>query len=328
MSGATNTVRRNSGYTAIPNAVARDESLSIEARGLLCLLMSYADGWTFRASHIQKMCGVGRDKYQGMARQLRDAGYLSIEPQQDEKGQFSGHVWVINDTPEPPENRVPENTAVGKQSPLSNNNSERITNHQEGGDGQTSFLEEDAKVSAIDETTEAIDHYRQVAAKAGWPSVRLVNGKRLQSLKARLDEYSLAEWRMVIDHCARSEWHCGGNERGWVADFDYFLRPSSFARNIEQADFAKSKSKPSKPAPAKREPETAEQWLDHWYSEMGWVSYKGTKWDDDHDHDVAELSGIAPDADLTPREAALSVFRYADKARDGKAAPERSEGVV
>lgn len=74
------------GFVAIPNYTARDGRLSIGARGLLVLLLSHADGWSFNRSHILKQAGCGRDKYYRMVNELKDAGYLKIEVSKKKSG--------------------------------------------------------------------------------------------------------------------------------------------------------------------------------------------------------------------------------------------------
>ncbi|GGE30129.1 hypothetical protein GCM10011360_17740 [Primorskyibacter flagellatus] len=101
-------VRRRSGYTSVPNAVMSDTRLSIEARGLLALLMTFREGWVFRPNHLMEQCRVGRDKYYRMVGELKDLGYVSVVQTKTEKGEFLGTYWEINDNP------CPENPYTGE----------------------------------------------------------------------------------------------------------------------------------------------------------------------------------------------------------------------
>jgi hypothetical protein len=115
----------------------RDKSLSIAARGLLALLMTYSDDWMFIVPKLQEVCGVGRDKMRSMLSELEDAGYLVREAVRGECGRLDGSTWVILDDPDGasfsgqrngspqddvPEvdHRPPENPAVGATDPLKN----------------------------------------------------------------------------------------------------------------------------------------------------------------------------------------------------------------
>lgn len=138
--------RSNRQYAAIPNAAMRDEHLSIEARGLLALLMTYADNWTFRRDHLMRMAGVGKDKLGRLMRELIEAGYVAHDYLHDERGRMIGRTWMINDQPRPTvvrkepttdtvvrENRGPENPSSGepasiRKPKLKNTNSQVLTN--------------------------------------------------------------------------------------------------------------------------------------------------------------------------------------------------------
>lgn len=114
-----NVVRRRCGYAAIPNAALADMRLSVEARGLLALMMSMGDGWVYRASNLQKVCCVGADKYQRMIRELKDANYLVISPKRGEDGRMEGYDYDLIDQPEGGDYRLPEKPVTGKAGHLS-----------------------------------------------------------------------------------------------------------------------------------------------------------------------------------------------------------------
>jgi hypothetical protein len=77
----------------------RDERLSIEARGMLALLMTYADDWIFQRCHLMKVAQIKRDKFQRIMRELIEAGYVEREAVRAEGGKVAGSTWVIMDTP-------------------------------------------------------------------------------------------------------------------------------------------------------------------------------------------------------------------------------------
>ena len=107
-------VRRRLGYSAIPNRIFSDTRLSIEARGLLALLMSCGETWTFRASNLKRQCGCGAEKYQRMIREIKEAGYLVVTPRRKDDGTLSGYEYEIIDDPDNPESRSAGNPVSGK----------------------------------------------------------------------------------------------------------------------------------------------------------------------------------------------------------------------
>lgn len=63
-------------FTRVPNAAINDERLGLKARGLLLLMLSKPDGWTFRERHLAKVAGVGRDQLRAAMQTLIDTGYV------------------------------------------------------------------------------------------------------------------------------------------------------------------------------------------------------------------------------------------------------------
>lgn len=101
--------RPNRAYAAIPNAAMRDENISMEARGLLALLMTYSDDWTFRKDKLMEVTGWGRDKLEKHMGELRRAQYVELVQDRDKTGRVHGSTWIIRDEG----HRGPENQCVG-----------------------------------------------------------------------------------------------------------------------------------------------------------------------------------------------------------------------
>lgn len=94
-------VQYETGFTVVPNEAMRDERLTIAARGFLGLIMSMSDRWVFRRNDLMKRCGVGRDKYRSMVRELEETGYLTVKAKQGADGRFLGTTWCICPNPSP-----------------------------------------------------------------------------------------------------------------------------------------------------------------------------------------------------------------------------------
>lgn len=73
--------------------------------------------------------------------------------------------------------------------------------------------------------------------------------KRKASLSARCkDPWWRDHWRQAIDAAASSAFHMGENDRGWIADFEWFLKPDSATKLIEQKQ---QSQKPTSHEPAR-----------------------------------------------------------------------------
>ena len=121
---------RKGGYTVLPNQILRDDSLTLQAKGLFCMMASFPEGWDFTIKGLATVAGCGRDKISAALRNLEDSGYLLREQGHSETGQFSANLFVLYDEKIAPLTGFP---ATGKPStgkPLPGNptqiNKERI----------------------------------------------------------------------------------------------------------------------------------------------------------------------------------------------------------
>lgn len=89
-------------YFSLSRAVAQDETLSWEARGMLVYLLSKPDDWEVRPANLQQLCG--RDKVYRILKELLSAGYLVYEHIRRDDGVFSEGEYRVYETPQPKEN--------------------------------------------------------------------------------------------------------------------------------------------------------------------------------------------------------------------------------
>jgi len=83
-------------FTKMPNAWARDETLSRRARGLLVEILSHKPGWVIDMGSLQRGGPEGRDALYGAVRELVEAGYL-VRDQSREGGRFGEIEYTVND---------------------------------------------------------------------------------------------------------------------------------------------------------------------------------------------------------------------------------------
>jgi uncharacterized protein YdaU (DUF1376 family) len=79
----------------------------------------------------------------------------------------------------------------------------------------------------------AVESYATLAGKIGLPGIRALNDDRTRKLTTILDQYGLPVWNEALGKVENSHFLRGQNDRGWVANFDFLLQPSSFLKLIE-----------------------------------------------------------------------------------------------
>lgn len=84
-------------FTIIDNAIFKNRSLSLKAKGLLCLLLSLPDNWNYS---VNGLVSLSTDKYSAVAsglKELENAGYFRREQVYD-NGKFAGYEYIISET--------------------------------------------------------------------------------------------------------------------------------------------------------------------------------------------------------------------------------------
>lgn len=93
-----NRLRKRGNWTAVPNAIIRDSSLSTNARCLWMILQSFSEDFVFRTEYVRDLLGVGRDSYRSAWSELEDRGLAVRIRSRDRSGSW---VWDIDLDPAP-----------------------------------------------------------------------------------------------------------------------------------------------------------------------------------------------------------------------------------
>ncbi|MCC5644817.1 helix-turn-helix domain-containing protein [Nostoc sp. CHAB 5824] len=104
-------VSHQKNYTCITNVAIRDKRLSLKARGLHHLLLSYPDGWKVKIEHlVSESDKDGRTAIASALHELEKCGYLIRHQTRDPKtGRLGEWETIIREYPEPmPESAIRE----------------------------------------------------------------------------------------------------------------------------------------------------------------------------------------------------------------------------
>lgn len=81
---------------------------------------------------------------------------------------------------------------------------------------------------------QAFNAYNDLAQRIGLPTVRTLTPARKRSLLARLREHGgLSAWDTALANIERSAFLRGSGPTGWMADFDFMLKASKFAKLVD-----------------------------------------------------------------------------------------------
>ena len=87
-------------YTMVTNDLARDPSLSLQAKGLYLYLRSHRDGWSMSAERVAESVGVTRKTLTKYVGELEKAGYLEKMQTFVANGDFGPMIYMIYGEPE------------------------------------------------------------------------------------------------------------------------------------------------------------------------------------------------------------------------------------
>lgn len=84
-------------WTALPNALLRDERLSFRARGALAWLLSHEDGYIVSTQQLHDHANEGREAIRTVLRELVAAGYVRQDRVQGSDGRWRTETTVTGD---------------------------------------------------------------------------------------------------------------------------------------------------------------------------------------------------------------------------------------
>ena len=93
--GFTN--KRRNPFTMLSNAMLRSPELSLQAKGLLGVMLSFPDDWQYYMQHLETLSSNGREAHQGALKELLAGGYVSRTTTRGERGRIQ-YAYEVSDT--------------------------------------------------------------------------------------------------------------------------------------------------------------------------------------------------------------------------------------
>lgn len=113
-------------WVVIDQAVVRNSTLSLRARGLLVLLLSMPDDWRVNSEWLVTQTTEGRDAVRAAMTELEDAGHMHRHKRADAFGRWSSYTVVYE---QPVDKHVTDDgfPGVGKSGPIRSTYKEVLT---------------------------------------------------------------------------------------------------------------------------------------------------------------------------------------------------------
>ena len=232
-----------SDYVVIPNKTAQDSTLSWEARGMLCMMLSLPSDWAIHVSWlVDQSPKCKRDKVMAIIRELADSGYIVKSQAKSDDGKFSGNDYSVfskND------NRV--GNSVNGKTVNGKTDTTKETLLQKKDNTNTSESETHQSPAEDSKEQKAVEIYNRVM-KGKMSRVNELPSQRKTKLKNFLSKFkfTLEDWEgyltFIRDNCG---WMCedrpNGNGGYWKAKkFDFLITEKCYL-GVTEGDYSEIK---------------------------------------------------------------------------------------
>ena len=93
-------VHKTANFTVMSNYHFKEKEMSLKAKGLISLMLSLPDDWSYSISGLVKLSKDGKDGVMSALAELEKFGYLQRERLTNSKGQFAGIEYNIYEEPQ------------------------------------------------------------------------------------------------------------------------------------------------------------------------------------------------------------------------------------
>ena len=101
-------VERTQGYTVMSNYHLKDTALSLKAKGLLSMFLSFPDDWNYSTRGLASICKEGVEAIGNTIKELEKAGYILRRQLRGANGRITDTEYVIYERPQAPDPPAPE----------------------------------------------------------------------------------------------------------------------------------------------------------------------------------------------------------------------------
>lgn len=111
-------------------------------------------------------------------------------------------------------------------------NNERTTSEQQVNTNKNvKNIKNDKNVRSEDSCQQVVDLFHSLCPS--YPKIRSISDSRRKAIKARLNAYSLEDFKTVFENAENSSFLKGSNDRNWTATFDWLIKDSNMAKVLD-----------------------------------------------------------------------------------------------
>ena len=114
-------VERTRDYTVMSNYHLKDTTLSLKAKGLLSMFLSFPEDWNYSTRGLAKICKEGVEAVGNTIKELEKAGYIVRRQLRGANGRITDTEYIIYEKPQTPEPSSPDMVPPDAVSPDTEN---------------------------------------------------------------------------------------------------------------------------------------------------------------------------------------------------------------
>lgn len=114
-------VERTRDYTVMSNYHLKDTTLSLKAKGLLSMFLSFPEDWNYSTRGLAKICKEGVEAVGNTIKELEKAGYIVRRQLRGANGRITDTEYIIYEKPQTPEPSPPDMVPPDAVSPDTEN---------------------------------------------------------------------------------------------------------------------------------------------------------------------------------------------------------------
>ena len=110
-------IERTRDYTVMSNHHLKNPDLSLKAKGLLSMMLSFPDGWNYSERGLASICKEGVDAIHSAIKELESTGYMERHQLRGKGGRIVDTEYVIYEKPHTPDMASPDKENPDMDSP-------------------------------------------------------------------------------------------------------------------------------------------------------------------------------------------------------------------